>query len=336
MAKSTGARVNEYRNIAIDVVANGINKARSELRTQLLSGDVNPHASSAIAGQRGYPPTKIDVVMNDYLGNLVRARVPEVQYFSEESSTNDFPTQGRLYARCDPLDGTTNAFTALGAYAVVLYFEEYKNDKYNHLAGAIASSDGTIVSWEHFGGSIGEVWIDWPSDFNWPSLEGRDEYLNNSAGSGDDPGFGKQVGKPNGTPLHGAKLRRVAVVASTVKRWRDVISRFNLTSEPDSNAPKEEQRWLSTLGGNPFVTPLLLGELGVIIEPHKIKLHDAAYLIPLTLAGGTVVDFHDIDIPVVTTAFSDPSNERGVGPFIASTNEDGIKEIFKVKPPPPS
>jgi hypothetical protein len=126
--------------------------------------------------------------------------------------------------------------------------------------------------------------------------------------------------------------RRIAFVGATVTRFTETVSVFNLSEEPDPNAPKSESRWITTLGGNPLITPLLLGHLGAIIEPHEVKVHDAAYLIPLVLSGGIVVDFDGNPLRVLEAGFNGWSRQnRMIGPFIASVSQRAVDELLSIK-----
>lgn len=260
--------------------------------------------------------------------------MPGVIYCSEESPRNLYPEPGDIVAWSDPLDGTTNAFTYFTGYAVVLYFDRFINDRYDHLAGAIASSEGSIVSWQHFRGD-GEVWIDWPDDMRWPGLTPKVE--NDTARAIPTPPRRVGVGRvadvdPFVTggrviPVFGGVPRRLASVASTASRKEDLDRILDLGR--DNGAPdKQNDVVLSTLAGNPLVSALLVGQLGAIIEPHAVKLHDAAYLIPLVMAGGVVVDLDDNEINVFR-AFEevDPSRRR-IGPFIAAASEKSIEWLM--------
>ncbi|HEX6501102.1 MAG TPA: hypothetical protein VF054_19040 [Micromonosporaceae bacterium] len=324
----------EYRVAAARIVATGLNQARGEIRSQVVSGLVNPLAFRGVSDQGGFEPTKIDAMMDRVIESLVSSRMPGVIYCSEESPRNLYPEPGDIVAWSDPLDGTTNAFTFFGGYAVVLYFDRFIHGRYDHLAGAIASSDGTIVSWQRFHDD-GEVWIDWPDEMRWPGLKAGSE--NGVARTPATPPYRVGVGRigdddPLATagrviPLFGGVRKRLASVASTVSRREDLDRILDLGRE-DGPPDRQTDMVLSTLAGNPLVSALLVGQLGAIVEPHAVKLHDAAYLIPLVLAGGVVVDLNDNEINVFRAFEQVEPARRRVGPFIAAASEESVRWLM--------
>ncbi len=320
-------RATAYRVAALDVVQGGLTYARNEIRRQLTTGLVNP---SAIETQRegGYQPTLIDTQMDDWIARRVASLTPQATYLSEETRRNIFPQQGDVYVWCDPLDGTTNAFTSLSAYAVVLMYDVFREGRFCNYAGAVACSHGEVVSWQKFGTS-GEVWVDWPGDWTWPTrprvTNGRSR---NALRPEAEAPYSIQVGKKGADRVpHAGMPQRIAAVATSSRRRSTLASTFDLETETD-NSESGEKLWLSTLGGNPLAASLLLGELGAVIEPSRVKLHDAAYLLPLTLAGGVVVDYNNVELNLETIFGEVAPQNRYVGPFVAAVDEAAITEVL--------
>jgi hypothetical protein len=150
-----------------------------------------------------------------------------------------------------------------------------------------------------------------PGPFTWPAMNGleatplteREEYEIHL--DADD------------RPLAPGDPKRVAVVAATAERRRALNASWHL-----------RDLWVSTLAGNPLVAPLLLGELGAIIEVRPVKLYDALYLIPLMLAGGAVVN-DSLEVIDVRRAFSEVNSvRRSIGPFVAASTVRSARALY--------
>ncbi len=330
------ARAIEMRIIARDIVREALNRARREIWRELLSS--SDHETKVLRTnvfQRGYPPGKIDAVMDRFIAGRVNAKVPSATYMSEESTVNLAPEMGDIIAWCDPLDGTTNALTVLSDYAIVLFFEEYRSvgpehrSGFDHLGGAIASSDGTVVSWQQYQNS-GEVWVDWASDF-WPAATDTPAAESLLDIDPKPVPFSVQVGIDVPIRPRQGKSNRIASVAAPATHRNELDEIYDLTLvESGGNGDTKrtsEDRWLSTLGGNPCIAPLLLGQLGAIIEPTMVDKHDAIYLVPLTLAGGKVIDLQSRKgiRPLDVFTMMEPGGT--IEPFIAFINDDVLKQL---------
>ncbi|MEU3455127.1 hypothetical protein ABZ671_16235 [Micromonospora sp. NPDC006766] len=329
-----------YRTAAVQIVREGLNYVRTELRSQIVSGQVNPLAVQADSEQDGYSPTRIDAVMDRLIEQRVRQLSPGATYISEENRKTVSPDPGDIYAIADPLDGTTNAFTMFGAYSVVLYFDRFTGNEFDHLGGAIASSDGSIVSWQNFRNGEGEVWIDWPENFDWPTTDATAETDTiQPATQIPRPPLGIQVarkrraggswaGRPQAEIHHGLSTRMAAVSYSTGRR-ADLDDHFDFKPRADDG---ESRLYVSSFAGNPVIAPLLVGQLGSVVETRAVKLHDAAFLIPLVLAGGLVVDFTDTEINVLRCFQqhdgADPLARR-IGPFIAAADDTVLETVLR-------
>jgi hypothetical protein len=322
-----------YRMIALEIVAEALNVALRELRAQVAEGRVNPPAISSAPGQPGFEPTKIDTVMDRLIESRITALAPGAIYCSEELRRSTFLEERQVIAWSDPLDGTTNCFTFFTGFAVVVYFDRYVNGRLDHLAGAIASADGSVVSWQHFRG-MGEVWVDFPEELSWPSrgipsvpVQGQ---VSTSATSIElvPASLAGSTRFAGTTVPHNGVASRLASVSSTEGRFRDVGKLFDIWHEDATGT--NDRTMLSTLAGNPLVCPLLLGQLGSVVEVRAVQLHDAAYLLPLTLLGGHVVDPVDGRQVDVLRAFSEVApDRRRIGPFVAATSMESIAWLLK-------
>ncbi|WP_433532721.1 hypothetical protein ACQPYA_12265 [Micromonospora sp. CA-263727] len=321
-----------YRLLAAEIVSEAFNLARNELWTQIRSGTVNPVALPGVQDQAGFAPTKIDTVMDSFIAARVAEYAPGATYWSEESPRNTYPQDGDIIAWADPLDGTTNTFTFFSGYAAVLYFDRFANGHYDHLAGAIAAADGSILSWQHYRGH-GEVFVNWPSDMAWPGLRSP-----HTADEGSPPATRTLEIIPNAAPDHALQpgevrshsgvASRIASVATTNTRFHDLNQLFDLRQ--DDSDDKQSRTMLATTAGNPLGAALLLGQLGAIVETRPVKLHDAAYLLPLALLGGIVVnplDWQPID--VLQRFAQTPLHNRHIGPFVAATDIEAVNWLSK-------
>lgn len=99
-----------YRVVALDVVKGAVNEIRRLIYTQFTLGQPNASGQDPPA-HGGLPSKKIDRQLDELIyGDLV-ARVPNVNYWSEEMGTSYFLEDEKIYAWCDPVDGTSNLLT---------------------------------------------------------------------------------------------------------------------------------------------------------------------------------------------------------------------------------
>jgi hypothetical protein len=266
-------------------------------------------------------------MMDQLVRQMVMREFPDCVYLSEEGMATVYPDPGDVFAWCDPLDGTTNAFTMFSGYAVVLFFEQWTGNRFEHLAGAIASADGTVVSWHRFRGS-GDVYIDWPEDFSWPSqTQAAETHRSTTKETNQTPRWQTRLGPGGAMQPHAGVLARVAAVAGTPNRLSEVHLVYDVFS-PIKTKLAFQRRWLATVAGNPYIAPLLVGDLGAIIEPREVTMYDAVYLIPLVLAGGHVyslVNRNEID-PLQIFSLGNPLT-RTMGPFLASVSPNALEQL---------
>ena len=305
----------------LTILQSALNEARANVRTQLVSGQVNPVVARARTShdQGGFTPTKVDAHMDRYIETLVRTAWPNAHYTSEELERTTDLDERQIVFSCDPVDGTTNAFTILGKWSIVLFADMFLNGRLVHLAGGIAMSDGEIITWQNFQGR-GEVWVEFPADYTWPTVADASRQVPDRPGP-----FVVQLGEGVDRGPYPGKARRFGSVAHSVERRRLLASAFDLMAEPPGTE-KDAQVWLSSIGGNAIASALLLGELGASIETKAVKLIDAAYVIPLVLAGGVVVDLDDRGNVDIWERFADTGTRR-IGPFIAAASEEAVKEL---------
>jgi hypothetical protein len=311
-----------YQSIARRVAKRGINRARDLLREEIISGDVGGTVSHP--GHRGSPADKIDADMDETLEQLIRSNSPDAIFFSEERQRTYHPKARQIVARADPVDGTKNALRLFGSYAVAVYYERVGRnaDHLTHLAGAIASSHGEVVSWcKHRHG--GEVWVEWPTSLPWDESNPSDmDELN--AGN-----FAVQLVREE-EQLRAAGLRAGdkrsggAGGGAGGRRGEPIFNRLGLGDAASDS-------WVSTCGGNPMIAPLLLGDLGAIVEPKAdVSVDDALYLIPLVLAGGEAIGPSGESIEVFEPFRALNEEERRIGPFVATVGQES-KQYWRKK-----
>jgi hypothetical protein len=320
----------QMRIAARDIVQMALNHVRREIWRRAVRPLERKVVLRANLLQSGYPPAEIDALMDRFISSEVAKRVPGATYLSEEGAVNIAPEPGEIIAWCDPLDGTTNALTVFSDFAVVLFFEQYDGVRFEHLGGAIASSDGTVVSWQQYQGQ-GEVWVDWAGDLHWPAEDGNQSGEANLESPSASAPFIVQVGLDTQTKPRAGVSSRVAAVAATSRHRNDLSRFYDLTLVDDGvgndDAGSMGNRWLSTLGGNPCIAPLLLGELGAIIEPNYVDKHDAIYLVPLTLAGGQVIGLEKKDDIKPLSFFSENDPGHLMKPFIAFVRDEALDQL---------
>ena len=227
-------------------------------------------------GHQGDPTRSIDVIAHDALRNFLTHRwchpySPRI--VGEEVSEPINPRDtGIALIRSDPLDGTTNSLTLLDNWATVVCIDiprKRRPGHFRHMAGAIATSAGWVLSWDcksHYcedgirAGSDASVFLQsLPIHFFSAGEEPRRWQLRALTLGSED---------------------RLAAVCAPAKRRHDLDERFG---------GHLECMWLWAGAGNPLGPALLAGELGGIIEPEPVSLHDSAFLIPFELLGGTTV-----------------------------------------------
>jgi hypothetical protein len=303
-----------YQTLSRRIVKRAINRARDLLREEVRSASVGSTISHP--GHRGSAADKIDADMDEVLEGLVKTYSPNALFLSEERHRTFHPRARQIVARADPVDGTKNALRLFSAYAVAVYFERVSRDAdhLTHLAGAIATAHGEVVSWcKHRHG--GEVLIEWPKTLPWDESESDQD---DGVVEGD---FAVHLVREN-EQLHAPGLRpgvaqAVAAVATTEER-RNLPLFKKLGLEQAAN-----ELWVSTCGGNPMIAPLLLGDLGAIIEPKEdVSVDDALYLIPLALAGGEVMGASGESMEVFEPFRAFNEEERRIGPFVATIGQD--------------
>ncbi|MBW4818431.1 hypothetical protein [Rhodococcus qingshengii] len=172
-----------------------------------------------------------------------------------------------IIGRLDACDGTTNSLEYWSGYSSVVLIDQVRlrgRRRARHLAGAIGGPQG-YLSWTH------------------------DSTYNMGLG-----GYPQVVGKVYFEHPQFVKERRLPT-----RRWarsKDTIAAVAHSSERYAQVRKiaaahalEVDRFLSA-GGTPLAPALVGGNVGAIIEPHHVTLHDSALLIPHQLLGGAITD----------------------------------------------
>lgn len=323
-----------FQTVARRIVKRGLNDVRATLRRY----QDDPGGSGTVARPASYPEEEpqhwLDRQVDRVLRHYVHDVDPAIVYESEEWDADRVPNAGDVIARADPIDGTTHARTLFGGYAVVIYFEQVDPDRAHvtNLAGAIAASTAEVVSWNSI---RGEVLVEWAANFRWKDSQPKREDKPPRTLTGSKPVrwklLNREAGERTAEALKRGDPDRVAAVANKPKRRQALRERLNLD---------ETDLWFANSAGNPLIAPLLLGDLGGIVEPLPIKsLHDAAYLLPLHYAGAHIRFLDDRKVPLNApdyfTDFIMGKKERiekgrQVPEFVAATSEDLLAEIDKL------
>lgn len=298
-------------NVCAEVVADANTITRRAIRGQYVAYPTSKEVPRR--GHAGDPTRHLDVVVDRSMQSRFVALVSalpvpdhEVVYNSEESQAPYGDQESPILGWADPVDGTTNAYTLTSGYANVMFADHYEpgeaeggEPRLRHLGGAIATSHGEVVKW-FVSGSSGVVTIDWRDDSIAPT----------------------SVGGPLSTvQVRDGVERRVAAVATSYARRRRLAETFDFDT-PDPY-------WVANGAGNPLIVPLLVGELGAVIETETVAIHDAAFLIPLVLAGGHVVSLDGEPMNPILTAAEFQREDRVLSDgYIASASKSHIEALL--------
>lgn len=187
----------------------------------------------------------------------------EVPARTTHLSHNDF------IARLDACDGTTNSLLYWSGYSSVVLIDQVRlradgRRRARHLAGAIGGPQG-YLSWTH--DSTFDPGLD-----RYPQVIGKVYF--------EHPQFVTERRIP--TRRWSRNSGTIAAVAHSAERY-DQVRRIAAAHA------LEVDRFLSA-GGTPLAPALVGGNVGAIIEPHHVTLHDSALLIPHQLLGGAITD----------------------------------------------
>lgn len=225
----------------------------------------------------GSPAKALDIYARDAASNSLRrslfhdlgAADDRLIFCGEEASdTTTFLQNDRYLLRLDALDGTNNSVAFWTGYASVICIDQIRrsgaSERARHLAGAIATPQG-IISWTNnsrFDRTVrgypvvhGGVFFEHP------------QYMAE-----------RQVRKRTWS-----RAKVIAAVAHTEDRYNRVL-------EIAKQRGLGDFRRFYTAGGTPLAPALVGGEVGAVIEPHDVTLHDSALLIPHQLLGGVTTD----------------------------------------------
>ncbi len=314
-----------WRRVSSDIAKRGLNHAHALLRQNAIS----PFRGHTEAPQkaRGDATHWIDAEMRRAMALFVsEATNGEALYVGEEEKVPVNLKRGDLLARTDELDGTTNSLTLFGGYAIVVFIERVRKDEESvvHVAGAIAAATGEVTSWSRDAGDS-VVEIEWPKPLSWGEsgdstrfdepngTEGENTFTLTLRRDRDDQrAQGLRPGSQNRIAANAAHRDRRALVTSALGNLLD----------------GDENYWMSNGAGNPLVAPLLAGELAAIYEPKSLELHDAAFLVPLYLAGGNIRYLEGGNLDVVAH-FEELGSQRTIGPFVAGASGTAVERLIR-------
>jgi hypothetical protein len=309
-----------WRETAVRISKRGINRAHALLRQQAIAPFKG--RTEAPVKARGDATHWIDAEMR----KSMRVFVEEVTggkaiYVGEEENVPHNLTHRDILARTDELDGTTNCLTLFSAFAIVVFIERVRRqeESVSHVAGAIAAATGEVTSWSRDQHGEGKVMIEWPTSFSWGGEDGGQAdvvpavpfQLELNKDPDAEPSPALRPGLPN----------RIAVNAAHASR------RTLLNGAMGKALAEDAELWVANHAGNPLVAPLLGGELSAIYEPKALQLHDAAYLIPLYLAGGKIRSPEGAYVDVLGH-FEELGSSRTIGPFIAGTSKAAVDRVI--------
>jgi fructose-1,6-bisphosphatase/inositol monophosphatase family enzyme len=323
MSQSTSVTLSEiYMRMAIEQVrAAGVHLRglRAERQPETLTFSREGHLGTA-----AHP---YDVEMDEALRSLVYAQDPTAVFTGEESDAGANLRARKIFVRCDAIDGTTNMLAIDTGYAIVVFYERVRSDGrgISHLAGAIYQGNGVIVAWCRHG-ATGTVHVLYPAaptyDFEPQTtvIPGRKA----TTEAGLKPRRVTLRRGRDGAPsrrLRAGDSKKIAAVAASEERSGLVRLLYDF-SDPDVT--------FYNFAGNPLAEPLLLGDLGAIIEVKSPQLHDCAYLMPLRIAGGQVLDHDGRPIDVFET-FERIGTDRRMEPFVATASLEVAADILEMR-----
>lgn len=258
-------------------------------------------------GHRGDPTRDIDVKAHSALKEFMRRkwRLPYNYYIVGEEANEpvDLNDRTAVLVRSDPLDGTTNCVTLLDSWATVVCFDIARKNRpgrFRHVAGAIATSAGWLLSWS--------CQSEYLSDGRRVSDGASTVYLQSV------PIHFFSLGEPARrwqlSSLTPGNPRRVAAVCASSSRRAEVAQRF---------LGRLDDMWLWSGAGNPLGPALLAGELGGILEPSAVSLHDSAFLIPFQLLGGKITTLQGARFSALDAyeAAVTRTDDKPIPPFLA-------------------
>lgn len=237
-----------------------------------VDGSQRP-ALSYNAEHAGDVPEPIDavatVVGEDYVrSELMRRGVSGRSILSagEEAGNGTQLVQRDLYLmRWDALDGSGSALARFDGHASVCSIDRSRADgSARNLAGAIACSSGWTVSWAQ--------WSARDPEKRYRRLAGA-VYLSNPAWD---------IVETELTAIRWDRRHAtLAAVAHTDLRREGVLEIADRLGVPYDRA-----MWTS--GGTPLAPGLVAGQIGAVIEPSPVSLHDSVLLVPYQLLGGSI------------------------------------------------
>jgi hypothetical protein len=281
------------------------------------------------AGHGGAPAHSVDVDMDEALRGVIYEFNKEIVFMGEESAAGANLRPQRIFAYCDPVDGTTNLRALDLGWAIVVFFERVRSDgeRFAHLGGAIYTSSGTIVSWAR-GGVAGVTRIHHPAapvyDFSVGIAVPNAEDVGTRAAGPRTLILKRGADDAPSKLLRGGSSKLIAAVAASGERRRLLDELYDFTGTGFN---------VWTIGGNPMIAPLLVGDLGAVIEVERVDLHDAVYLMPLVIAGGHVFDHDGREINVFSAFENAPRTT--VEPFVAVVSPavaDDIRRLRRLRP----
>lgn len=296
------ARHRHARALAIE----GANTVKQVLAARLV-GDVEPETMN-FEGHVGAPPAAIDAEMSFWFRDRIEAL--GIQYDSEDVHAALNVAPGVEIGSTDPVDGTELALGTFGSWSVVVLFDVVRSaNSRSHVTGAIATSNGAVVSWWCVN-RLGAIWCELSGPL---SFEGIQPIATETKivlpVAATDSAIGLVPGRAD----------LVGAVAWTPTRRRLLREAWDLD---------RADIYLKNTAGTPEVLGLLRGKLGAMIEVEQVQLHDAAHLIPLVMLGGSVVTPAGDETDVFKHFERLHRKDRKIGPYVAASNPEALARIL--------
>lgn len=270
------ALAEDYRQIAKKGTIAAMSAVKAELFEGIPQNDGAPErALSYNPAHSGDTPEPIDAVATAAAEDVVRTELRargihdrEILSAGEEAGNGTHLVKPETYLhRSDSLDGSTSALARLLGHSSVCAIDRSRSDgTARHYAGAIYNSSGWLVSWEHY--SARNV-----ARGSYPRLAGA-VFISNPAW--DLPEIELTAIRWD---RREATLAAVAHNQSRRAGVEAIADRLGIAHD--------SAFW--TAGGTPLAPALLCGQIGALIEPNAVSLHDSLLLLPYQLLGGEIL-----------------------------------------------
>lgn len=295
-----------WRERLLQVAREGLVELRQHTHRQRLGESIEGRIWSS-EDHSGEAAIAEDEMLDKFVEGRVAPRGRrDVIYWGEErpapAAINWRP--GMLVIETDVVDGSKPKRHLDSGYAVVLtVWRKSRDERLRQLAGVIVKSNGTSVSWNT---PEGVVQVDHPAPF--PGVRALRYELRRGDITPGDP-------------------KVMAVVAARHDH------RYKLVDALDDEALTANDVTVYNQAGNPSIVDLLQHELSLVFELRNPTTWDAAALVPLELAGGTVFSLDGRPRNVLSEMESLVDlhqSKRRIAPYVAVSHPLALETFEKV------